>query len=236
MTNQPNDKRERELMAALAQTMVNKFHCEYPEGTQPGDATRIAMGYLNLLASLSAVVQHNSPAGHEENRAETDPGAKNSADTYREPHAPASSEGRQEPKHVCGLQGFNPMIDECPACSARERERAVAPASSEQPISHAVTCKLFPDPYDEREPAGPCTCGASAEPKVCRSAGPNGEGKCRLWCGLNYCTPASVVAPSASRATVACPHTWTRPEPQPAKFTCSCGAVVYRSREDAVDD
>jgi hypothetical protein len=26
--------------------------------------------------------------------------------------------------------------------------------------SHAVTCKLFPDPHDERDPVGPCTCGA----------------------------------------------------------------------------
>lgn len=29
-------------------------------------------------------------------------------------------------------------------------------------VVHAVTCKLFPDPHDEREPVGPCTCGATA--------------------------------------------------------------------------
>ena len=52
------DKRERELMAALAQMMVDKFHREYPEGTQPGDGTRLAMGYLNLLASVSAEGTH----------------------------------------------------------------------------------------------------------------------------------------------------------------------------------
>jgi hypothetical protein len=23
---------------------------------------------------------------------------------------------------------------------------------------HKVTCKLFPDPFDERDPVGPCTC------------------------------------------------------------------------------
>jgi hypothetical protein len=27
-------------------------------------------------------------------------------------------------------------------------------------VRHKVTCKLFPDPHDEREPVGPCTCGA----------------------------------------------------------------------------
>jgi hypothetical protein len=27
---------------------------------------------------------------------------------------------------------------------------------------HAVTCKLFPDSFDEREPIGPCTCGFTA--------------------------------------------------------------------------
>ena len=25
---------------------------------------------------------------------------------------------------------------------------------------HKVTCKLFPDPFDERDPVGPCTCDA----------------------------------------------------------------------------
>jgi hypothetical protein len=25
-------------------------------------------------------------------------------------------------------------------------------------VRHAVTCKLFPDPFDERDPVGPCTC------------------------------------------------------------------------------
>lgn len=25
-------------------------------------------------------------------------------------------------------------------------------------MSHHVQCKLFPDPHDEREPVGPCTC------------------------------------------------------------------------------
>jgi hypothetical protein len=28
------------------------------------------------------------------------------------------------------------------------------------PIRHAVTCRKFPDPYDERESKGPCDCGA----------------------------------------------------------------------------
>lgn len=27
-------------------------------------------------------------------------------------------------------------------------------------VHHAVTCKKFPDPHDEREPAGLCTCGS----------------------------------------------------------------------------
>jgi hypothetical protein len=25
-------------------------------------------------------------------------------------------------------------------------------------VKHEVTCKLFPDPFDERDPVGPCTC------------------------------------------------------------------------------
>lgn len=41
--------KEQELLGALAQMLVDKFHAEYPEGTQPGDCTRLAMGYLNLL-------------------------------------------------------------------------------------------------------------------------------------------------------------------------------------------
>lgn len=34
----------------------------------------------------------------------------------------------------------------------------------EPPVRHAVTCKLFPDPHDERDPVGPCTCGATSPP------------------------------------------------------------------------
>lgn len=33
-------------------------------------------------------------------------------------------------------------------------------ASEKATVRHAVTCKKFPDPYDERDPVGPCTCGA----------------------------------------------------------------------------
>lgn len=33
-------------------------------------------------------------------------------------------------------------------------------STQETSAPHAVTCKLFPDPHDEREPKGPCTCGA----------------------------------------------------------------------------
>ena len=32
-------------------------------------------------------------------------------------------------------------------------------APSHVASGHAVTCKMFPDPYDERDPVGPCTCG-----------------------------------------------------------------------------
>lgn len=39
---------------------------------------------------------------------------------------------------------------------SQERLRTPLKAS----VRHAVTCKKFPDPYDEREPTGPCTCGA----------------------------------------------------------------------------
>lgn len=27
-------------------------------------------------------------------------------------------------------------------------------------VRHSVKCKMFPDPFDERDPVGPCTCGA----------------------------------------------------------------------------
>jgi hypothetical protein len=33
--------------------------------------------------------------------------------------------------------------------------------SIEDSAKHAVNCKLFPDPHDERDPVGPCTCGAT---------------------------------------------------------------------------
>lgn len=33
-------------------------------------------------------------------------------------------------------------------------------SAPETRVSHAVTCKKFPDPYDERDPTGPCTCRA----------------------------------------------------------------------------
>jgi hypothetical protein len=34
-----------------------------------------------------------------------------------------------------------------------------------------------------------------------------------------------------------CQHLWPHPDkPMPAKWDCACGARVYRSREDAIDD
>jgi len=33
-----------------------------------------------------------------------------------------------------------------------------------------------------------------------------------------------------------CRHEWPFHDPQPAKWTCSCGTVIYRSYEDYVDD
>jgi hypothetical protein len=33
-----------------------------------------------------------------------------------------------------------------------------------------------------------------------------------------------------------CGHQWVGGGAQPAKWYCTCGAVIYRSREDAVDD
>lgn len=39
-----------------------------------------------------------------------------------------------------------------------ELEAQLPPANV--PVKHKVTCKLFPDPFDERDPVGPCTCGA----------------------------------------------------------------------------
>jgi hypothetical protein len=36
-------------------------------------------------------------------------------------------------------------------------------SQSDARVKHKVTCKLFPDPFDERDPVGPCTCDAGAE-------------------------------------------------------------------------
>jgi regulator of replication initiation timing len=36
----------------------------------------------------------------------------------------------------------------------------ICAADAVKPVSHKVTCKMFPDPYDERDPVGPCDCGA----------------------------------------------------------------------------
>jgi hypothetical protein len=38
----------------------------------------------------------------------------------------------------------------------------VAPkvTASDARVQHKVTCKMFPDPFDERDPVGPCTCDA----------------------------------------------------------------------------
>ena len=71
----------------------------------------------NILAGIKAVLNMRSTGPNNES---VGPWKEC---VYKHPDAPlgpvetASSEGRQEPKHVCGLQGFNPMIDECPACS-----------------------------------------------------------------------------------------------------------------------
>ena len=38
-------------------------------------------------------------------------------------------------------------------------------ATGGERIQHKVTCLKFPDPFDERDPVGPCTCGAEPLPK-----------------------------------------------------------------------
>lgn len=43
---------------------------------------------------------------------------------------------------------------------ANHSPRASVMKSVGKSASHAVTCAKFPDPHDEREPKGPCTCGA----------------------------------------------------------------------------
>lgn len=42
--------------------------------------------------------------------------------------------------------------------------KALDRPAPETRVSHAVTCKKFPDPHDERDPVGPCTCGAESKP------------------------------------------------------------------------
>lgn len=45
--------------------------------------------------------------------------------------------------------------DECEAIRS-----FVRPADSAPAVRHTVKCRMFPDPFDERDPVGPCTCGA----------------------------------------------------------------------------
>lgn len=47
--------------------------------------------------------------------------------------------------------------EHCPKPSGAELRQS---RSEKATVRHAVTCKKFPDPYDERDPVGPCTCGA----------------------------------------------------------------------------
>lgn len=49
----------------------------------------------------------------------------------------------------------------CSACFLRERQ-----SQKETSVRHEVGCKLFPDPHDEREPVGPCTCGVGAPDRM----------------------------------------------------------------------
>jgi hypothetical protein len=46
--------------------------------------------------------------------------------------------------------------------SPYDRDDAAEPT----PVRHSVKCKLFPDPFDERDPVGPCTCGATSSGDV----------------------------------------------------------------------
>ena len=59
----------------------------------------------------------------------------------------------------------------------------------ETKVRHAVTCKLFPDPSDEREPIGPCTCGAETpkhEPRIRHH-----DSECHCSCGGPWPCPES---------------------------------------------
>jgi hypothetical protein len=42
----------------------------------------------------------------------------------------------------------------------------------------------------------------------------------------------SVSLPSSA----SCKHEWRKQEPQPARWSCCCGTIVYRSYEDYCDD
>lgn len=76
-----------------------------------------------------------------------------------------------ETKCTCGIVGPVHKSDcavysasETPAKSWKDREPPHCPSCScgmEAEVKHEVTCKLFPDPFDERDPIGPCTCSAS---------------------------------------------------------------------------
>lgn len=66
---------------------------------------------------------------------------------------------------------------------------SVAASAPETRVSHTVTCKKFPDPHDERDPVGPCTCGAESKP-----APEHVEGE-DCWCHptLDYTNPETGV-------------------------------------------
>lgn len=54
-------------------------------------------------------------------------------------------------------------IEKIRAKNASKPKHSPLPGSTETKVRHLVTCKLFPDPFDERDPVGPCTCGASGD-------------------------------------------------------------------------
>jgi hypothetical protein len=62
--------------------------------------------------------------------------------------------------------------DEWPALNEfleRISEKQPFETPAPRKVSHKVTCKLFPDPFDEREPVGPCDCGAAVSETEQRS-------------------------------------------------------------------
>lgn len=79
--------------------------------------------------------------------------------------------------HMCGMQGFNGMTDECPACEANRRSAGVAPTDELSRIANRDEARRRDAMYREADPTQSCFTGLEAGKtyKVSITADENGN-------------------------------------------------------------